>query len=79
MNLGVRTAIEELGLQAARKECNRRSTRNNLLDRYLELATSSEPPLTRAQLTAAYRATTIRLLNIPQNGVYPQGGGGFLL
>lgn len=79
MCLGVRAAIAEHGWVGARKEANRRSTRNNILERYLDLVQPKMPGLTRAELTAAYQKTATYQLNVPIDGVYPQGGVSYLL
>ncbi len=74
MALGVRGAIKEYGWEGARKEAYRRTKRNNILGRYMQLACPRGPCLTREHLTRAYRNTTLYQLNIKKDGVYPQGG-----
>ena len=54
MNLGVQAAVCQYGWMGARREADRRSTRNNILDRYLELTGALHPGLTKPQLTATY-------------------------
>lgn len=74
MCLGVRAAIEEYGWEGARKEADRRSKRNNILDRYLDLSIPKEARLTREWLTERYRLSTKYQMNVPIDGLYPQGG-----
>jgi hypothetical protein len=74
MNLGVKAAVRQYGWDGARKQANRRSTRNNIIDGYLDLTRPSGPALTQARLSEIYQRTTLLQLNQPVNGIYPMGG-----
>jgi hypothetical protein len=74
MNLGAKEAVRQYGWDVARKESDRRSRGNSVLDKYLNLTRHSGCAITKASLTAAYRASVTFRLNQPVNGEHPQGG-----